>query len=569
MWEVLMAVPPIVRFRRRGVLAVVAAICALLLAAPAVAGTGTETTAAPAPAAAAAAAVPQLSWSDCGGGFQCATAAVPLDYDHPSGTKISLALIRHPATDQAHKLGSVFLNPGGPGGSGVDFVRGLGDVLFSDQVRAQFDLVGFDPRGIIGSTPLRCFDSLDQAVATLAPFPFPVTPAEERVWQQSDRALASACAKNGGAIMNHMASADAARDLDLLRQAVGDKKLTYVGYSYGTFLGQTYANLFPDKVRSLVIDGVLDPIAWTTGRGGEARTLPFSTRLHSGQGADATLGAFFRLCKQGGPNCAFSQGDPAARYARLAKRLLAHPAQLPDGQGGTITITYADLVAQTLGALYDSSTWPLLAEALQQLDEATKPQATAAAVKLLRTRLGAYQQDYPNLVEGFPGVACSDSVNPSSPDAWAKAAAAADRANPYFGRVWTWISSICQPWPGHDADRYLGPFSKRTANPVLVVSDRFDPATRYQGGVIAAKLLPSSRLLTLNGYGHTSLFQSSCADGFTSQYLLTSQVPPAGTVCQVDVVPFSGPAAAPAITAGGVSKRAVVIPPVLRETIRR
>jgi hypothetical protein len=120
----------------------------------------------------AAAQVPRLDWSDCGDGFQCATARVPLDYDHPGGTKVSLALIRHPATDPARRIGSLFLNPGGPGGSGVDFVRAAADVLFSDEVRARFDLVGFDPRGIIRSTPLRCFDSLEQAFAVLPPFAF-------------------------------------------------------------------------------------------------------------------------------------------------------------------------------------------------------------------------------------------------------------------------------------------------------------------------------------------------------------------------------------------------------------
>jgi pimeloyl-ACP methyl ester carboxylesterase len=205
---------------------------------------------------------------------------VPLDYDEPRGAQISLALIRLPAGDPTHRLGSIFLNPGGPGGqgsSGVDLVRASGRLLFTDQVRAGFDLVGFDPRGIIRSTPLRCFATLEQASAVLAPFPFPVTRAEERIWVQSDRQLAAACAQRGGPILDHMATADAARDLDLLRRAIGDKRLSYYGISYGSYLGTTYANLFPSKVRALTVDGVLDPIAWSTGRDDQARTLPFST----------------------------------------------------------------------------------------------------------------------------------------------------------------------------------------------------------------------------------------------------------------------------------------------------
>jgi pimeloyl-ACP methyl ester carboxylesterase len=515
--------------------------------------------------ASAGAHVPRLDWSDCGDGFQCASARVPLDYDHPGGAKISLALIRHPATDPARRIGSLFLNPGGPGGSGVDFVRAAADILFSDEVRARFDLVGFDPRGIIRSTPLQCFDSLDQAFAVLPPFAFPVTRDEERVWVQSDRKLARACTQRAGAIIDHMATADVARDLDLLRRAVGDERLTYAGYSYGTYIGATYANLFPGKVRSLVVDGVLDPVAWSTGRGRQARTQPFSTRLRSDQGAYATLRQFFTLCDHGGDNCAFSDGDPRLRYRRLAKRLLAEPAQLPDGQGGTFPFTYADLVATTLGAMYDPSSWPFLAEFLQQLDTLTGPPAAAAALRSLRTRLGAYQADYENVIEGGPGVFCSDSDNPATVGAWSRAARAADRRFPYFGRIWTWISSICQPWPGRDTDRYMGPFTRATSNPVLVVGNRFDPATRYQGAVTLAGLLPRSRLLTLDGWGHTSLLQSACIDAHVNQYLLSSQVPPPGTVCQPDVVPFAQPAAA-ARTAAQPG-RTLMVPPVLRRAI--
>jgi len=547
---------------RRVMLVLVAtATAAGLLATPTAIAAPTAT------AAAATAAVPSLDWADCGDGFQCATARVPLDYDYPRGAAISLALIRLPAGDPARKIGSIFINPGGPGGSGVDFVRAAGPILYSDEVRARFDLVGFDPRGIIGSTPLRCFETFDQALAVLPPMAFPVTRAEERIWVRSDRALARACARRGGAILDHMATADVARDLDLLRRAVGDDKLSYVGYSYGTYLGATYANLFPGKVRALVVDGVLDPIAWATGRGDQARTLPFSTRLRSDQGALATLNEFFRLCDAGAANCAFSAGSPRRRFARLAERLLAEPVQLPDGQGGTFPFTYADLVATALGAMYDPASWPFLAEFLQQLWDLAQPQAAAATLGTLRARLGGFQQEeYPNFVEGFPGVACSETDNPASVGAWARAARASDRRFPYFGRLWTWITSICQPWPGQDADRYDGPWTRRTSNPVLVVGTRFDPATRYQGAVILDNLLPRSRLLTLDGWGHTSLLASACIDGHVSGYLLTAQVPPRGTVCQPDVVPFAQPAAQ-VLAAGRASPRAAVIPPMIRRLL--
>jgi pimeloyl-ACP methyl ester carboxylesterase len=551
-----------VNARIRGiVLAVVASLAVSLLGAPALADSRTPP-------------VPRLLWTTCEAGFQCATAKVPLDYDQPHGPKISLALIRMPATDRAHKLGSIFLNPGGPGGSGVDFVRVLGPSLFSAQVRARFDLVGFDPRGIARSTPLQCFDTLQDALAVVPTFAFPVTTNEEHVWVESDRTVATACARRAGPILDHMATADVARDLDLLRQAVGDAKLTYYGISYGSYLGATYANLFPGKVRALTVDGVLDPVAWTTGRRGEAHKLPFSTRLRADQGALATLRQFFNLCDQGGAACAFSAGNPRQRFDRLAERLREQPAQLPDGQGGTAPFRYSDLIVVTLGAMYEAGSWPFLADLLQELDTLTSAPATAAAAtkaatgaRRLRARLGALAEPtYENLVEGAAGVFCSETDNPSKVKAWSRAGAAADRRGNYFGRPWTWLSSVCQPWPGEDADRYDSPFDHATANPVLVIGNRYDPATRYQGAVTLDRLLPRSRLLTLDGWGHTALFLSACIDAHLNRYLLTGQVPARGTVCEPDVVPFASRAAS-ALKTSAPSKRVAVIPPRLRTAL--
>jgi pimeloyl-ACP methyl ester carboxylesterase len=549
--------------RRSHRLLTVVASCLLgsLLAAPTATAGPTSPLAAPA-GVAAVPPVPALHWSDCGEGFQCATARVPLDYDHPRGPTISLALIRLPAGDPSRRIGSLILGAGGPGESGVDLLRRVGRFVGSEEVRARFDLVGFDPRGIIGSTPLRCFDTLAEAQAAQAPFPFPVTAQQERSWVRSDRTIARACAQRGGPILDHMSTANVARDLDLLRQALGDRRLTFFGVSYGSYLGATYANLFPGKVRALAVAAIVDPIAWATGRGDQARTQPVFNRLHSAQGASATLLEFFRLCDRGGPNCAFSQGDPRRRYAALARRLLAEPAQLPDGP-----VTYADLIGFTFLSLYDPEEWPLLAELLQQLDTLTRPQAAAAARQALDARLGtSQQQDYPNEVEGRPGVMCSETDNPDRIGAWTRAADAADRRSPYFGRLLTWSSSICQPWPGRDPDRYTGPWTKRTSNPVLIVGGRFDPATRYQGAVTLARLLPRSRLLTLDGWGHVSLPKSSCINDHVSRYLLTTRVPPPGTVCQPDVVPFAQPALQ-AQTSSGPAEWTVGVPPVLRRAV--
>ena len=494
---------------------------------------------------------PRLSWTACRDGFQCATLYAPLDYDRPDGVKVGVSVIRLPAGSPRQRIGSLLLNPGGPGGSGVDFVRGIAQIL-PLELRARFDIVGFDPRGIIRSTPLRCFNTFQQAVSVLPPFPFPLTTAQENTQRVADDRLAAACARHGGPILGHMSTADVARDMDLLRQALGDRSLTYLGFSYGSMLGQTYANLFPGRVRALVIDGVLDPIAWTTGRRGEARTVPFSTRLRSDEGAQRTLGEFFRLCDAAGSDCAFSHGA-RKRYAALAARLRRHPVKIKDPQTGqTSTFTYQDLIGSTLGALYRSSSWPDFAMFLADLERQVNAMALGRRLAALRTVLGldaAVQERYPNYIEGFPGVACSDSINPRSFAAWQRAADSSERRYGYFGRIWTWVSDICRPWPTvAGQDRYLGPWTARTSSPVLVVGNYFDPATRYQGAVTASRLLPNSRLLSYAGWGHTAYFGAGnfCINTYVTRYLVSTRVPPAGTVCRPEGSPF-GPTEASAL----------------------
>ena len=201
---------------------------------------------------AAQAAAPALTWGPCQEEdpeglperLVCATLSVPVDWSKPKGQKFDLALAKLPAAVPGQRIGSLFVNPGGPGGSGVGMVYGA-EETFSAELINRFDIVSFDPRGLAGSTALRCYDTAEQARADRAPFLYPETPAEENVWRQADDKLSAACARRGGPVLGHMSSADVARDLDRLRIRLGDRKLTYLGYSYGSLLGQTYANLFP------------------------------------------------------------------------------------------------------------------------------------------------------------------------------------------------------------------------------------------------------------------------------------------------------------------------------------
>ncbi len=496
----------------------------------------------------AAPSMPRVTWSPCyherGLPFECGTVQVPLDHDGPGGAAISIALVRLAAIGPGARIGSLFFNPGGPGGSGVDFVLSIAP-LIPPPLRAQFDLVGFDPRGIARSTAVRCFGNAKQWAGLFTPFPFPVTPAEEALWAAADQYLVGACDQRAARIIDHMATADVARDLDLLRQAVGDDLLTYVGYSYGSYLGVTYANLFPDRFRALVVDGVLDPVAWSTGAPGQGSTLPFSTRVRSDAGAAATLDEFFRLCDAGGSNCAFA-GGAAARFAALAARLRAAPHVIVNPvTGQAIPFSYADLIAIALGAMYDSFSWPSFARFLAFIEARAEPAVIGAQLMALHEELGLITKRgvprYRNGPEGGTSVLCSDSDNPESYAAWSAAATASEAQFGYFGRLWTWLSSPCVNWPGADEDRYMGPFDAPTLHPVLVVGNQFDPATRYEGAVTVHDLLPNSSLLTLHAWGHTSLFLSGCATFNVTRYLLTGLTPPSGTVCEQDIVPFTLP----------------------------
>jgi pimeloyl-ACP methyl ester carboxylesterase len=476
--------------------------------------------------------------------FECTTVSVPLDYDQPNGPTIRLAMVRLPATDPEAKIGSIFLNPGGPGGSGVEFALLFGpfaDLFWGAEVRARFDIVGFDPRGVARSTPIRCFADLNQALQAFAPIPFPLTLDEVDLFVAADAFLASNCELRAGPIAEHMSTANVARDLDYLREQVGDDQLTYVGLSYGTYLGQTYANMFPDRVRSVVIDGVLDPIAWVNAEG----LVPFSTLLHSDEGAQETLGRFFELCEEALPgNCAFAPNS-AERFAALAAALLVAPVEITNpATGQTFPFTYQDLIGNALGALYNPFAYPDLAGLLAAVEESASAAELGVLLQGLQEATGIGptrdQSNYPNFVEAFPAVACEDSNNPTDYQVWFDQGISADATFGYFGRIWTWVSSPCAQWPFDDGDRYTGPFTASTSNPVLVIGNLYDPATRYEGAQLARALLPNSALVTVDSPGHTSLGLSFCAGFITGQYLLDPGVANGfdGTVCPSEFNPF-------------------------------
>jgi len=504
-----------------------------------------------------AAAKSAVHWNQCyrelavefGVRYECTTIGVPLDHDRPNGPTIQLALVRLPATDPAARIGSIFLNPGGPGGSGVDFALFFGpfaEVVWGPEVRARFDLVGFDPRGIGRSTAIRCFGNERQSVAVFPPFPFPLTSEEEAVVAAGDALLADQCDQRGSLVADHMSTANVARDLDLLRARLGDDQLTYFGGSYGSYLGVTYANLFPERVRSVVIDGILDPIAWSN----VASDVPFSTALRSDEGAQETLDRFFALCDAATPgSCALAPGS-AARFDALADRLRLAPIPVTDPETGEeFLVTYQILIGVTLGALYNPFGYADFAALVAFLEASAPPATIGAALNDLTASSGLINKrgfpHYQNFAEGFPAVACEDSDNPRDYSAWSQAGADADEQFGYFGRIWTWASSPCAQWPLRDEDRYTGPYDASTANPVLIVGNLYDPATRYEGAQTVRSLLPNSGLVTIDLTGHTALGASVCGDTIVGQYLLDPAVANAvdGTTCPIEFNPFELPAA--------------------------
>ncbi|MGH3171140.1 MAG: alpha/beta hydrolase [Trebonia sp.] len=514
-------------------------------------------------------AVPVLDWQPCDNGFECATAEVPLDYHNPHGPMISIAVIRHLATDPAHRIGSLFFNPGGPGGSGVAALPLLYS-LFPAQVRARFDLVSFDPRGVGASTAVQCYPNAaaeEQALAGL-PEGFPVGVAQIRAWDRIWAAFDYTCGKSDGYLISHLSTANVARDMDLLRQAVGDPQMNYLGISYGTYLGATYANLFPGKVRAMVLDGNVDPVAWATGYGDESRELSTTLRLGQDEGMATTLRAFLTLCGQAtAGSCAFSAGSgPAtqAKYQALLRRLRRHPVAL----GGEI-ITYA-LTVDAVGLyLYTVAPepggdigWTNLATLLQELWTAS---GSAGASSAGAGSAGAGSADWVRMPAAVPGLAsfigeaaldpteqaysgseqaiatlCDDSPNPRSPASYAAQAAFAYARSGAFGPFRAWATEPCARWPAFDADRYAGPWNVTTANPLLIVGNTSDPATPYQGSVAMAHDLARTRLLTVDGWGHTDLLNpSACAQAYESAYLIDGTLPPVGATCQPDQQPFS------------------------------
>jgi pimeloyl-ACP methyl ester carboxylesterase len=481
------------------------------------------------PSTSAPAAAPTIDFTDCSALFNlsaagipaermrhlqfgCGQLRVPLDYGHPNGQTVALTVMRVHDTEQTAKTGSLLVDPGGPGGSGIFLAFGLARTM-SDDVLRHFDLVGFDPRGVGLSSPLRCTSDAeeDQLLALDADVRTPAgLAAAKHAWAD----VAAECSSRYGATLEHFNTVETAQDMEQIRQAVGDAALNYLGFSYGTELGAAYAHRYPTRIRAMVLDGAVDP--QTTGD-------VIRSTAEQVQGFESAFDQFAADCAHRS-SCA-SLGSPRAAVAALERQ--ANRAPMPSNAAGDARkATGSTVLYAVLSALYSQSEWPALGSALRDAQEGD--------AKGLFSLVDDYSERAPNgqfhnLLDVFDVVSCNDErTDPTDAQVQATAARWA-QSYPLFG-VWSAIALLqCQAW---QPDRHPVPTpSAAGSRPILVVGNLHDPATPYQGAVHLAAALTTGVVLTWDGQGHTSYGNSPCIDGKVNEYLINGKVPAGNTTC--------------------------------------
>ncbi|HEY6737423.1 MAG TPA: alpha/beta fold hydrolase, partial [Actinopolymorphaceae bacterium] len=452
-------------------------------------GTGPET--------AASNAAPEIAWGPCEDlddpQVDCGTVQVPLDHDDPGGPQVTIALERRRADDQDARIGSLFANPGGPGAIGTPFGRYATDV-FGEEITRVFDVIGFDPRGVGKSSSVRCFSSDKEADALWSQVRLvPLSEEEIRAATDGAAAYSAACGERGGELLGHLSTVNVARDLDLLRAAVGDERLTYYGFSYGTLLGATYANLYPDRVRAMVLDGAVDPEGRVDDR--------MANKLERAAGFETALQGMLDACAASGDGCALHGGDLTAheKFARLREHLRLGPVE-HDGDIVTIssftetvgsalyrrdrfealTVALADLYAvafpETVTARAERDLAPLSEKAAGRSgpwpDAAPFAEGWTSDESVLAGRANARtadQKDYSyNETDVRFGVNCVDAPLPRTPESYRSFALGFEQAHRTFGRAEAFGELPCATWPVVTEERYAGPWDASTRT-ILVV----------------------------------------------------------------------------------------------------
>ncbi|MEE6295602.1 alpha/beta hydrolase [Georgenia wangjunii] len=456
----------------------------------------------------------EVAWEECGSRFDCTRVTVPLDYDEPDGEQIELALKRHVTEDADTRLGSLLVNPGGPGGSGTSFVEAVG-MLFSEDLLAGYDVVGFDPRGVGESDAIDCVSDVELDEIRSAEYDLD-TDAGLAEYTAATEELAASCAENTGELLAHVDTVSAARDLDVLRHVLGDPQLAYLGYSYGTLLGATYADLFPENVGRLVLDGAVDPALDSTG-------------LVMGQavGFENALRAFVEDCLAG-DDCPLS-GDVDDAVGQVQDLLaMAESTPLPTGTDRELTVSL--MASGIILPLYEDAYWPLLSSALQAAmkDQDGSQLLLLADLGAERELDGSYSS---NAQEAFPAINCLDYPVATDIEQMRAEAETLAELSPTFGSMLAFGDIACQTWP-HPSDAERAPIAAEGAAPVVVIGTTGDPATPYEWSVSMADQLADAVLVTYEGQGHTAYGRSNdCITEAVDAYLLEGTLPPDGLTC--------------------------------------
>ena len=453
-------------------------------------------------AATPASATPSIDWKPCADapGVECGAVTVPIDWAHPDRGTASIALARRKATDPQARIGSILMDPGGPGGSGAGEVKD--GWTLSPEITKRFDTVGFDPRGVGGSTQIKC--GLDEFIAD-----YPRVPRNQAEFDQlaaHNRKLGESCNRLSGPLGQFGDTESVARDMDAIRAALGEKKLTYYGVSYGTLMGQQYAELFPDKVRALVLDSNMDHSQYTA----------WDFLTSETQSVQAEFGEFVAWCGRT-PSCAL-HGQDVSKVTRDLQDKAAR-GDLKDPESGEV-VTPLTLAGIFQGSFYGPE-WDRLATMLKSYADGTKPAASA--------RL---KEDTPvNTV--FQSVFCDDWKLPvhnyAELEAYRRTAAALAPDVKVNSLGWQAVTG-CIGWPNRTSNPQH-PLQVHGAPPLLMVSSKYDPATPYAWSQAAARQ-SGSTLLTYDGWGHGAYFKNSpCVIKATDDYLISGKLPARGTHC--------------------------------------
>ncbi|MFT4185887.1 MAG: alpha/beta hydrolase [Micrococcaceae bacterium] len=458
----------------------------------------------------------KLNWQSCENGMYCATMQAPVDWNNPKGDKVSIALIKTQATGQ--KQGSIVMNPGGPGSSGYDWVKDSAMSTISSKVTQSYDIVGFDPRGINKSDGIKCLDDKqhDTFRTNTANMDSDSGLAKLRTEYKS---IADSCKKNSGPVLGHMDTASVARDMDLIRALIGEQKLNYLGFSYGTLLGATYANLYPEHVGHVVLDGAVDP----------ALSYSEVTKIQA-SGFEQALKEYAQSCIKQKP-CPLDpdgDGDAKAIVSSIQKMLndnLSKPMKTSDGRTATSSI----LAQGIMVPLYNNLLWPTLSQAISEA-MAGKPdrlvQFSDASAE--RGNDGKYTG---NSDFSFMAVNCLDYSIPSDTKSIRADEAALEKVSPTFGRYMAGGGVICENWP-YKTIRKIGPISTTSKSPLLVIGTSGDPATPFASAQNLTKELGNARLLKWKGQGHTAYGRSNdCVRDTVDNYFLSGNLPENNKTC--------------------------------------